>query len=258
MGGGAAHKPQSKRRLRVCEGSVPPPSPVQRVPAPPRRRGGGEGPVALGADTSAPACFPLPPPQLTHPGPRGAEPGGVGWGHRARLRAPPTQVGAPAPAPPHPPPPGTADPSSGTGGQRLRTPKCSVYARGGVGCYPKCYPPRKIPPSPARVSTPAQVVSSPGTQTRPWEGGSQSDVPPSSPAASSRVPWPDAVIPPRLPHPPARGVGAGVPAALQGGREGGGAQRRALQGHLLQELVEVRAGRQVHAGRHPGKRGRGG
>lgn len=178
----------------------------------------------------------LPPPRLTHPGPRGAEPGGVGWGHCARLRAPPTQVGAPAPAPltRRLPGPRTSAAAWAGSGSVLRS---AAYTQGGGRVLPEVLPPPENPPSPARASTPAQVVSSPGTQTRLW-GGHSLTYPPSSPTASSRVPWPGAVIPPRLPQPPARGVGAGEPAALQGGREGG-AQRGALQGHLLQEPVEV-------------------
>lgn len=170
-------------------------------------------PAGHRAGTSAPAPFALPPPApaVTHPG-------GVGWGHRVRLPVPPTQDGAPAPAPPHPRTPG-----SGGGGQQCK---------GGGRGLPQIPP---TPPFPVGVSTPARVVIksvNPDKAGREW-GGSQSDVPPPPPVAPSRVSRPDAVIPPRLPQPPAGWAGIGVPAVLREGREGG------QQGHILQELLQL-------------------
>lgn len=123
-----------------------------------------------------------------------------------------------------------------------------IHRLGGGRVSPEVLPPPgKFPPLPCQSLQPRRKSCQVQEPRRGCVGAHS----PTAPAAPSRVPRPHAVIPPGLPQPPARSVGAGVSAALQGGREGG-AERRALQGHLLEELVELRAGRQVHAGRHPG------
>lgn len=223
-GGGLQGSSQTPRQVPVPggRGAWPPAGLVQGgslCPPPIPRDAGGPAERRAGAFSPPGSRCRLSPLQLIHPGPRGgAEPGSVGWGHRARQR-------------------GRGHPHAGRGPRWQRQGQaaapCSKVQRihrlgGGQGVTQSAAPPRKIP-SPPLPELPPQRKWCQVQEPRRGCVGAHS---PTAPAAPSRVPWPDAVVPPGLPQPPARSVGAGVSAALQGGREGG-AQRGALQGHLL-------------------------
>lgn len=161
------------------------------VPLPPPSLGELEAPRSAGQAPSAPR-FPLPPlapaADSSRP-PQGAEPGSVGWGHRAWRRGrghPHTGRGPPLAA------------ARAGSGSVLQS---AAYTQvGGGRVSPEVLPPPgKFPPLPCQSLQPRRK----SCQVQEPRRGCVRAHSPTAPAAPSRVPRPHAVIPPGLPQPPA-------------------------------------------------------